>query len=148
MLASLVLPVLMACFPPAAVEPDGSRTLGVVPPFRAEPAPPGWLRAASHVLASACAPLTRHYVYEAYAGGGGQWLVRYRPLPGAGEDPAPSEQAFLFESDPLAQPCRLEPCDLEFTPRNARLHSQYFTLVDRRDLVRGRSPAVVWPPPD
>ena len=132
-----VLPLLIPCIAsPAPLEPDGSRTLGIVPPFRAEPAPPAWLRRASHLLAWGPAR-TRHYVYEVYADGGGRWLVRYVHLPDATEDPSERQQAFLFCSDPLCPPLELRPETIRFKGREARWRSKAFSLVDRRDLIRG-----------
>jgi len=114
-------------------EPDGSRTLGVVPPYRGEPVPPAWLRAASHHLVSSHC---RHYVYEAYADGGGGWLVRYQQLPEAGERVLECQQAFLFGSDPLAAPGVLRASEIQFESMNAEWQGRGFTLVDRRDLIR------------
>ena len=128
-----VPPALVALSPFASAEPDGSRTLGIVPPYRAEPAPPRWLRAASHFLAAG-ADSTRHYIYEAYADGQDGWLVRYLHLPDATEAPAELEQAFLFSSDPLGEPCTLLPGSIRFEKREALCLGRVFVLVDRRDL--------------
>jgi hypothetical protein len=140
MLALLVLPVMAGCcMPPAAPEPDGSRTLGIIPPYRGEPAPPGWLRAASHQLL-ACGPgYARHYLYEAYADGCGGWLVHYRQFPAAGEGVPETQLALLFGSDPLDQPLALRAEEVQFEPRNARWQGRGFVLVDRRDLLRASS---------
>jgi hypothetical protein len=135
------LPVLFACcLPPAPPEPDGSRTLGIVPPYRAEPAPPCWLRSTSHQLASGAARNARHYIYEAYADGEGGWLVRYIQYPDALEAAAKTQLAFLFRSDPqgdpLGEPWTLRPAEIQFEFRHARWRGRGFLLVDRRDLIR------------
>ena len=119
--------------PMAIEEPDGSRTIGIVPPFHGEPAPPAWLRARSH--ASAWVD-TRHYLYEAYAGPEGRWLVRYVLLPEEQEAFREIEQAFLFQSDETRKPVRLKSSDLQVEPRAARWKNLTFTLVDRRDLMK------------
>jgi len=122
----LATTLLFTCEP----EPDGSRTLGVVPPFQGQPAPPRWLRAASHELAQvAC----RHYVYEAYGDSRGHWLVCYRSLPGAGEGEE-GPQAFLFGAD--AQGRRLICAEIRFSPKRAELQGAAYVLVDRRDLLK------------
>jgi len=140
--ALVFVSILALCpLPPAAREPDGSRTLGVVPPFRGEPAPPDWLRPASHALAGAAGPLTRHYLYEAYADGCGGWLVRYLRYPGCGEPCVERQVALLFGSDPLGPPRRIPAEDLRFRPGHASWESRGFVLVDRRDLVRDWGPA-------
>lgn len=128
MLEVLALSLLLG-----AQEPDGSRTLGVVPPFRAEPAPPDWLRSKSH--ASAWVD-TRHYLYEAYAGPEGQWLVRYVMLPEGDEAFREIEQTFLFTSDARRKPFTLKAGEVQFEPRGAMWKKQGFVLVDRRDLLR------------
>ena len=74
-----MLEILMTCLlaltpaqAAAPMEPAGVRLSGAIPAFRAEPAPPDWLRLDSHVLAD---PDCRHYSYEVYADGS-HWLVR------------------------------------------------------------------------
>jgi hypothetical protein len=135
----VLISALAAALPGLALEPDGSRTLGIVPPYRAQPAPPDWLRGLSHALVDARGPVTRHYVYEAYGDGAGDWLVRYLRLPVAGEAPAETQSALLFGPDPLAEPRLLEADTVRFERRTARWEEHAFTLVDRRDLVRPRS---------
>lgn len=137
MLTFLLIPALLGCCASGpAPEPDGSRTLGIVPPFRGQPAPPRWLRGTSHAVAAAGGSNTRHYLYEAYGDGHGGWLVRYLHYPDANEPVAEAEQDFLFSSDPLGKPRNLQPAEIQFEPRNARWQGRAFTLVDRRDLVR------------
>jgi hypothetical protein len=141
MLALLVFPLMAGCCTlPAAPEPDGSRTLGIIPPFRGEPAPPDWLRAASHLLLARGAGYARHYLYEAYADGCGGWLVHYRQFPAAGEAVPETQLAFLFGSDalgePLGEPLALRTGEVRYESRNARWQGRAFVLVDRRDLVR------------
>ena len=119
--------------PPPVGEPDGSRTLGIVPPFSGQPAPPEWLRARSHALAAVDC---RHYIYEAYAGPKGRWLVRYLLLPESDEAFRKIEQAFLFGSDPLKTPQELKLRDLNFANRTATWKKLTFTLVDHRDLMK------------
>ena len=135
MLPPLPLPVLIGCCTPAPPEPDGSRTLGVVPPYHGEPAPPEWLRRSSHLVAACSGQLARHYLYEAY-GDGGSWLVRYVQFPGDGETVVAAQLAFLFSSDPLEPPRTLRPAEIRFEPRNARWQGRGFVLADRRDLIR------------
>lgn len=118
---------------PPAGEPDGSRTLGIVPPYKAEPAPPDWLRAASHAVAAVD---TRHYLYEVYAGAKGQWLVRYLMLPESDEAFREIEQAFLFGSDPLKKPVEIKTGELAFEAKSVTWKKATFTLVDRRDLMK------------
>jgi hypothetical protein len=139
MIALLILPAMIS----HCLEPDGSRTLGIVPPYHAEPAPPQWLRATSHALAVSCGGSTRHYVYEAYADGGGEWLVRYIHYPEGDEVTAEAQQAFVFSSDPLGEPRNLEPEEIRFERGNACWEGTAFILVDRRDLKipTGRSPS-------
>lgn len=137
----LILPTLAAAVSSlAALEPDGSRPLGIVPPYQAQPSPPPWLRGLSHALAESLEPGTRHYVYEAYADGAGAWLVRYRRFPGAGEALAELQVALLFGSDPDGECRRLEADAIRFARREARWEASgeahTFTLVDHRDLVR------------
>ena len=119
--------------PPSAGEPDGSRTVGIVPPFHAEPAPPAWLRAASHAIAAVD---TRHYIYEVYAGPKDQWLVRYLMLPDGDEAFRELEQAFLFGPDPKQKPLELKLAEVSFDARAATWKKTPFTLVDRRDLMK------------
>lgn len=114
-------------------EPDGSRTIGIVPPFRAEPAPPGWLRVRSH---RAAAVQARHYLYAAYAGPEGTWLVRYQALPEEGEAAGETEQCFLFQADQRKPPRRLKKADVKFDTSRATWKKLAFTLVDRRDLMK------------
>ena len=116
---------------PPAAEPDGSHTVGVVPPYRGQPAPPAWLRPASHALAI---PECRHYVYEAYAEAGGSWLVRYLSLPDQGEAPRIREQVFLYAAGSQAQ--SLPACDVHCQAHVAVYRQHSFILVDRRDLAR------------
>ena len=75
MLAMCFLPLLFGCVPEfqGCKEPDGSRRVGVVPPFHGQPAPPGWLRTTSQVLV---ALHCRHYIYEAYGDDRGAWNPR------------------------------------------------------------------------
>lgn len=135
MLPSLLLLTMLNLVqaPGPAGEPDGSRTVGVVPPFKAQPEPPGWLRASSHALAAVD---TRHYVYEVYAGPKDQWLVRYLMLPETGEAFREIEQAFLFGPDPLKKPRELQVSEIAFETRSATWKQTSFTLVDRRDLMK------------
>lgn len=135
MLPSLFLALALAAtqIPPGSGEPDGSRTLGIVPPYTTEPAPPKWLRATSHALAALD---TRHYIYEAYAGPKGQWVVRYLMLPESDEAFREIEQAFLFSSDPKKKPEELKLSDLLFDTRSLTFKKITFTLVDRRDLMK------------
>lgn len=137
MLAPLLALFLTAA--PAATgpqEPDGSRTVGVVPPFHAEPAPPDWLRRASHAAAD---PDCRHYVYEAYAGKD-HWLVRYVMLPEGDEAFRDLEQVFLYprsaKDDGLRKPTLIPPSDVTVEPSGARWKGEVFRLVDRRDLMK------------
>jgi hypothetical protein len=132
LLAILLLLDVMAV-PLPAQEPDGSRAIGIVPPFRGEPAPPAWLRARSH--ANACVD-TRHYLYEAYAGPEGQWLVRYVMLPDGDEAFREIEQAFLYTADEKKKPVPLKSSDIQVEPRAATWKKLQFTLVDRRDLLK------------
>lgn len=134
MLAALFLATLLSVSQaPSAGEPDGSRTVGIVPPFTAEPRPPEWLRAASHGVAAVD---TRHYIYEAYAGPKGQWLVRYLMLPESDEAFREIEQVFLFSSDPAKKPVELKPADLSFEAKAATWKKTPCPLVDRRDLMK------------
>lgn len=129
MLSPLLAVLLLgAAMPP---EPDGSRALGFVPPYRAEPAAPDWLRAVSHARAKVA---SRHYVYEAYAGAGGRWMVRYVPFPD-GKEPDPV-RCFLFTGDPGKEPEILKAEDVAVSPREARWKGLAYVLVDKRDLLR------------
>lgn len=137
MLAPLL--ALLLSTPPAALpvaqEPDGSHTVGVVPPFHGEPAPPDWLRRASHAAAD---PDCRHYVYEAYAGKD-HWLVRYVMLPEGDEAFREIEQVFLYPrvtSGPVPKGRAIPPAELTVDPAGARWQGELFRLVDRRDLQR------------
>ncbi len=135
MLPTLLLATLLSLSqaPPPLGEPDGSRTIGIVPPFKAEPAPPEWLRTTSHGLASVD---TRHYIYEVYAGPKNQWLVRYLMLPESDEAFREIEQAFLFGPDARKKPLELKPSELTFEPRSVAWKKTPFVLVDRRDLMK------------
>jgi len=134
----LIFCFLMA-FPSAQTptpEPDGSRTIGIVPPYKGSPAPPDWLRAASHAHAAVD---TRHYLYEVYAQAGGsdaQWLVRYVMLPEDNEAYREIEQVFLYGPDSKKKPKELKPAELAYEPRSATWKGRAFVLVDRRDLMR------------
>ena len=130
---SFALVLNLSGVPMVFEEPDGARTIGIVPPFRGEPAPPDWLRVRSH--ASAWVD-TRHYLYEAYAGPEGQWLVRYVLLPEEQEAFREIEQAFLFKSDENRKPVRINSSEIQVEPRSARWKKLVFTLVDRRDLMK------------
>jgi hypothetical protein len=135
----LLIPALAAAVPGlSALEPDGSRPVGIIPPYRSRPAPPDWLRGLSHALVEARGPGTRHYVYEAYGDGAGSWLVRYRHLPAAGEAPAGLQEAFLFGTDALAEPRALDPDGIRFECRAAWFEDRSFILADRRDLMKPR----------
>ena len=129
--AVLLLNLIGAALP--VEEPDGSRTIGIVPPFRAEPAPPGWLRVRSH---RAAAVQARHYLYAAYAGAEGRWLVRYQALPEEGEAAGQTEQCFLFQADERKPPRRLKNAEVKFESGRAIWKNRTFTLVDRRDLMK------------
>ena len=137
------LPILLCSLLPggSAGEPDGSRTVGIVPPFRGEPAPPAWLRPASHALAAALGPLPRHYLYEAYGDGCGGRLVRYLGYPGCGEPWIEPQVALLFSSDPLGWPRRILAGEVTAEARRLWWESRAYVLVDRRDLVRDWVPA-------
>lgn len=120
---------------PGVQEPDGSHTVGVVPPFRGDPAPPDWLRKVSHAAAD---PDCRHYVYEAYAGRD-HWLVRYVMLPEGDEAFREIEQVFLYPrgaAGPAPKGRAVPPSELAVDPAGARWHGELFRLVDRRDLQR------------
>ncbi len=134
-----LLALLLSSLPvalPGVQEPDGSHTVGVVPPFHGEPAPPGWLRKASHAAAD---PDCRHYVYEAYAGKD-HWLVRYVMLPEGDEAFRDLEQVFLYprsakEGGPR-KPTLIPPSDVTVEPSDVRWKGEVFKLVDRRDLMK------------
>jgi len=135
MLVCLLLPALLGSATSlVAREPDDSRSFGCIPPYHGKPDPPTWLRGLSHALAVSRVPITRHYVYEAYGDGHGEWLVRYIHLPEGGEGQPQVQQAFLFHSDPLQQPGRIQCADIQFRAAEACWHGTRFTLVDRRDL--------------
>ena len=128
---------------PPPGEPDGSRTLGIVPPYRGKPEPPLWLRCASHALAVSSTPNTRHYLYEAYAGGGGRWLVRYVRFPDGTEACTERQEVFLFGSDPLDPqdpPLRISAGALSVRARRAEWDGRSFVLVDKRDLTSSPAP--------
>jgi hypothetical protein len=126
----LALASAQAAPPP---EPVGVRLSGAIPAFRAEPAPPDWLRLDSHVLAD---PDCRHYGYEVYAGEG-QWLVRYVMFPEGREEFREIEQVFLFPGTRgKGQVERVPPAELAVEPTAARWKGRVFRLVDRRDLIR------------
>ena len=129
----LCLVALPLTAPRSIEEPDGSRTIGIVPPFREEPTPPSWLRGRSHAEAWVD---TQHYIYEAYAGPDGQWLARYILLPEGQEAFREIEQVFLFTSNERKKPVRLNVADLQVEPRAAKWKNRLFTLVDRRDLMK------------
>ena len=134
----LILPFLLlaSAIEVPAPEPDGSRTVGIVPPFKGLPAPPEWLRAVSHTHAAVD---TRHYIYEAYASSAGsdeQWLVRYVMLPEGNEAYREIEQVFLFGPEPKRKPKELKAADLQCDPRSATWKGRAFVLVDRRDLMK------------
>jgi hypothetical protein len=132
---SLVLVTVLwslQCLPPVS-EPDGSRTVGVVPPFHGQPAPPVWLRTTSHALVVlAC----RHYLYEAYGDERGAWLVRYVSFPERGATFQVGEQVLLFHSEGWSQPEPLSPDEVQCHALAATYHEHTFVLVDRRDLLR------------
>ena len=113
-------------------EPDGSRTVGVVPPFHGAPEPPAWLRATSHAMA---APHCRHYVYEAYGDALGDWLVRYQSLPEKSEGSWETEQDFLFTTE-IKKPEELRATEIHFHAEAAYYSGKTFILVERRDLMR------------
>ena len=134
-----LLALLLSSLPvalPGVQEPDGSHTVGVVPPFHGEPAPPGWLRKASHAAAD---PDCRHYVYEAYAGKD-HWLVRYVMLPEGDEAFRDLEQVFLYprsaKEDGPRKPMLIPPSDVTVEPSDVRWKGEVFKLVDRRDLMK------------
>jgi len=134
-----LLALLLSSMPvalPGAQEPDGSRTVGVVPPFHAEPTPPDWLRKVSHAVAD---PDCRHYLYEAYAGKD-HWLVRYVMMPEADEAFRDIEQVFLYpqgvREGRTPKGAILLPTEVTIDPTGARWRGEAFRLVDRRDLEK------------
>lgn len=133
MLPLLLLPVLLSQSPVEPPEPDGSRTVGVVPPFKGQPEPPAWLRGSSHALAAVD---TRHYLYEVYAVQPNQWLVRYVMLPEEGEAFRDIEQLFLFSSKAGEKPRRPKGEEFLFDARQAQWKERVLPLVDRRDLMK------------
>ena len=136
MLPALCFAVLLAHSPwlSAPAEPDGSHTVGVVPPFHGQPEPPPWLRSTSHALA---ALRCRHYVYEAYGDALGCWLVHYRSLPERGEATWQTEQTFLFRSE-WKQPEELGTREVHYHAEAASYGGHTYLLVERRDLLRSR----------
>ncbi|MBL0212016.1 MAG: hypothetical protein IPQ13_14065 [Holophagaceae bacterium] len=135
----LLLPLATLTAPAQAMgEPDGSRSTGVVPPFLGNPAPPSWLRAASHAVALVD---TRHYLYEAYGSADAedsrlsQWIVRYVMLPEGNEAFRELEQVFLFDGNPKRKPKELKPSEVLVEPQDATWKKVKYKLVDRRDLV-------------
>jgi len=135
MLPMVVISVIMPCAPclPPSPEPDGSRTLGVVPPFHGRPEPPEWLRATSHALVVLHC---RHYLYEAYGDGAGAWLVRYVAFPGEGEAAEAREQVLLFPPERGAPPATLAPGEVRCRALTAVWGTRTYVLVDRRDLLK------------
>lgn len=127
------IPFLLSQSPAQPPEPDGARTVGVVPPYKALPAPPAWLRATSHALAAVD---TRHYLYEVYAVLPDQWLVRYVLLPEEGEAFRDIEQIYLFTSKASDKPRRPKNEEFLFDSLEARWKDRSLPLVDRRDLMR------------
>ena len=119
-------------------EPDGSRSTGVLSSFIGEPAPPTWLRAASHAVAFVD---TRHYLYEVYGAADAvdprdaQWIVRYIMLPEGNEAFREIEQVFLFDGNPKHKPKDLKPSELLVEPQEATWKKVKYKLVDRRDLM-------------
>ncbi len=122
----------------AKQEPDGSQPSAAIPSFHGEPAPPEWLRAASHAVALVD---TRHYLYEAYGTGeaadprNAQWIVRYVMLPEGKEAYREIEQIFLFDGNPKHKPKDLNPGELLVEPKQATWKNVKYKLVDRRDLL-------------
>jgi hypothetical protein len=113
-------------------EPDGSRTVGVVPPFQATPPPPVWLRATSHDLAALDC---RHYGYEAYGDERGGWLVRYVNFPETGEAFREIEQVFLFPPNG-GKALEVKLTEVRFEPMGAILRGRSYPPADRRDLLK------------
>ncbi len=120
----------------ALPEPDGSRTFGIVPPYRADPFPPDWLRAESHRIARVD---TRRYRYEAYAGSDGRWLVRYAMLPDTGETCRRETVVLVFRPERGAEPTEPDPGAVTFGDRVATWKGATFKLVDQRRLLRPES---------
>lgn len=133
MLPLLPLPLVLGQAPAPPPEPDGSRTVGIVPPFTGQPAPPLWLRSASHALAEVD---TRHYLYEVYALAPDQWVVRYVMLPEEGEAFRDIEQVFIFGPKATDKAKRPKAEEFTFDARQAKWKSRILPLVDRRDLMR------------
>lgn len=132
MLPVLLFATLLTAQPgPSLGEPDGSRTIGVVPPFHATPTPPDWVRIRSSSLAILDC---KHYLYEAYADAKGAWLVRYLSFPEEGESYRELEQVFLYTSETKVK--TLQITTVRYEPTAALYHGQTFKLVDRRDLMR------------
>lgn len=119
-------------------EPDGSRPSGLFPAVAAEPAPPAWLRAASHAAAFVD---TRHYLYEVYGSvdaadlRDAHWIVRYVMFPEGNEAFRELEQVFLFDGNSKHKPKELKPSELEVDPKGATWRRAKYKLVDRRDLL-------------
>jgi len=135
MLNAIFLATLMSLQPPTAppTEPDQSRPIGIVPPFKGEPAPPVWLRTESHTAAQVDC---RHYLYEAYAGPDDTWLVRYRMMPEEGETARRLEQFFQFGSKPGQKPQEVPVAEPVCEGGTVTWKGKTFKLVDRRDLMR------------
>lgn len=134
-LSLLILQPVLLTGAARAQEPDGSRPALAGPLFKAEPAPPAWLRATSHAAAFVD---TRHYLYEAYAAAAGtesKWIVRYVMLPEGNEAFREIEQVFLFDGNPKHKPKNLKPAEITFDPQRAVWKNTSFNLVDRRDLA-------------
>ncbi len=136
---SFLLPGLLLSAPVSAGdEPDGSHSTGLVPPFAAQPAPPAWLRAASHAAAFVD---TRHYLYEVYGTAedgdarNARWIARYVMFPEGNEAFREIEQVFLFDGDAKHKPKELKPSELTVGPRDATWKHVKYRLVDRRDLM-------------
>jgi len=119
--------------PPPTGTPDGSRHVGLVAPFKGEPAPPEWLMAAAYGVAAVD---TRHYLYEVYAGPKDQWLVRFLMLPEEGEALREIEQVLLFESNPKKKPKEINTSEIAFDIQSSTWKKTHFSLVDRRDLMK------------
>jgi hypothetical protein len=135
---TLLLSLLLLTAPLLARgEPDGSRSTGIVPVFIGEPAPPAWLRAASHAVAFVD---TRHYLYEVYGSTDAdeprisQWIVRYIMLPEGNEAFREIEQVFLFDGNPKHKPKGINPSEMMVDPKEATWKKVKYKLVDRRDL--------------
>ena len=133
MLLPLPSALLFALLLPAPEEPDGARFAGPLPAYLGQPVPPSWLRAAAHARAG---PLTRHYIYEAYAATGELWLVRLVRFPAEGEELRDLETLLFFTGDPARSPVQLRAQDVKFEIQSARAKGKAFLLVDRRDLQK------------